>query len=313
MKKPALRSIASFILRSLFFLKPGEKFLVVTDPVLFSLAVPFVEEAERLGAISCLRVIPVGKVHGEEPPAPAGQLLYEADAAILITSFSLSHTRARKTASRHGVRIASLPNTTRDMLLRAIPVSYKSLLKKAFNIAKRLRYAKEIIVKTAKGTLIHFSKMGRREVFADTGILKDRGAFSNLPAGEVCLAPREGTASGKIVVDGSAPYLGKLRSSLTLSFKGGRLVSLGGSGSGKLWKILSSKGRKAFNLAEFGIGINPKARITGKILEDEKAVGTVHFALGNNLSFGGHVDVPLHLDFVIRSPRIFLDGKRLGT
>lgn len=310
MNKPTIQSVASLVLRSLFSLKPGEKFLIITDPVLFTLAVPFVEEAERMGAISCLRVIPTGKVHGEEPPAPAGQLLYEADAAMLITSFSLSHTRARKSASRHGTRIASLPNSTQAMLLRAIPVSYKSILRKAFSIAKRLRCAKEISVETAKGTSIRFSKRGH-DVFADTGILKTKGVFSNLPAGEVCLAPRESTAYGKVVVDGSVPYLGKLRSPLALYFRRGNLVSLSGNGSKKLWKILLSKGRKAFNLAEFGIGINPRARITGKVLEDEKAVGTVHFALGNNRSFGGRVDVPLHLDFVLRSPRIFLDGMRL--
>ena len=43
--------------------------------------------------------------------------------------------------------------------------------------------------------------------------------------------------------------------------------------------------------------------------EDEKAYGTCHIALGNNIGFGGKVDVPLHIDCVIKKPTIFLDDK----
>lgn len=62
-------------------------------------------------------------------------------------------------------------------------------------------------------------------------------------------------------------------------------------------------------MAELGIGLNPKAKIIGIILEDEKVIGTVHIALGNNLSYGGTNDVPLHLDGVIKSPDVYVDGK----
>jgi len=64
-------------------------------------------------------------------------------------------------------------------------------------------------------------------------------------------------------------------------------------------------------LAEFGIGTNDQAKITGNVLEDEKVLGTCHIAFGNNISFGGKVYVPLHIDCVIDKPTIFFDGKKV--
>jgi leucyl aminopeptidase (aminopeptidase T) len=45
------------------------------------------------------------------------------------------------------------------------------------------------------------------------------------------------------------------------------------------------------------------------VLEDEKVLGTCHIALGNNLSLGGSVDAPLHLDGVLKKPTIRIDGR----
>jgi leucyl aminopeptidase (aminopeptidase T) len=45
------------------------------------------------------------------------------------------------------------------------------------------------------------------------------------------------------------------------------------------------------------------------VLEDEKVLGTAHIAFGNNLSMGGSIDVPLHLDGVLIRPTIEIDGR----
>jgi leucyl aminopeptidase (aminopeptidase T) len=36
-------------------------------------------------------------------------------------------------------------------------------------------------------------------------------------------------------------------------------------------------------------------------------MGTVHIAMGNNLLFGGTVDVPVHLDCIILNPTLVVD------
>ncbi|RMF05165.1 aminopeptidase, partial [Candidatus Woesearchaeota archaeon] len=47
------------------------------------------------------------------------------------------------------------------------------------------------------------------------------------------------------------------------------------------------------------------------VLEDEKVLGTAHVALGNNISFGGSVNVPVHIDGVFRKPTVFVDGRKI--
>ena len=68
---------------------------------------------------------------------------------------------------------------------------------------------------------------------------------------------------------------------------------------------------KAFAVAEFGIGTNPKAIITGDILEDEKVLGTIHIAFGNNLSMGGKLKVSSHVDGVVTKPDVYFDKEQI--
>jgi len=64
-------------------------------------------------------------------------------------------------------------------------------------------------------------------------------------------------------------------------------------------------------IAELGIGTNPRARVTGHILEDEKAIGTAHLAFGTSASFGGVNVAGVHIDGLLRKPTIDLDGTSL--
>jgi len=74
---------------------------------------------------------------------------------------------------------------------------------------------------------------------------------------------------------------------------------------------LSNYEKEAKNIAEFGVGTNPKAKVSGNILEDEKVFGTIHIALGSNYDFGGQVKAPIHLDGIIKTPTVLVDEKYL--
>ncbi len=69
-----------------------------------------------------------------------------------------------------------------------------------------------------------------------------------------------------------------------------------------------SDNANASNVAEIGIGVNPKAKLCGNILEDEKVLGTCHVAFGSNINFGGSVDAKVHLDGIIKNPTVLVDG-----
>src|SRR3989338_8622413 len=127
----------------------------------------------------------------------------------------------------------------------------------------------------------------------------------------ILLAPVEGTANGAYVVDASFAGIGKLKSPIKIYVKNGRAVKIYGEKADVLNELLDSAGKDARNIAEFGIGTNEKAKITGNILEDEKVIGTCHIALGNNVGFGGKTSVQLHLDGIIKNTTIFVDENKI--
>ncbi|RLG80550.1 MAG: hypothetical protein DRO09_03000 [Thermoprotei archaeon] len=63
------------------------------------------------------------------------------------------------------------------------------------------------------------------------------------------------------------------------------------------------------NIAEFGIGTNPKARRPDNVLEAEKIKGTIHIAIGGSSHLGGVVEADIHEDFVIPRPTVIVDGE----
>jgi leucyl aminopeptidase (aminopeptidase T) len=61
--------------------------------------------------------------------------------------------------------------------------------------------------------------------------------------------------------------------------------------------------------AELGIGLNPKITdLTGNSLFDEKAIKTLHIAIGDNSVFGDDISSFIHADLVTRRPSLVLDG-----
>lgn len=67
-------------------------------------------------------------------------------------------------------------------------------------------------------------------------------------------------------------------------------------------------------IGELGIGLNPNARLTGNLLEDEKAFRTVHIAFGNNQDMpGGKNSSKTHRDYLIKQPTLtvtYQDGSQ---
>ena len=305
-----LKKAVSSSLVNCIGIKKNEKVLVITDKPLRKIGYTFFNAALRLGADVVLTEIKPRTIHGVEPPEHVTNSMKKADVIIIPTSKSLSHTRARREACKiYGARCASLPGITEDIIKRTLIADYLTIAKRTYKLAKLLTNASSVSVTTSVGTNIKFSIKGRKG-FADTGITKTPGSFSNLPAGEACISPVEGTANGVIIVDGSIAPIGKLKHFIKLYVVSGYVISIEGKKEAeKLKEILKKYHKTAKNIAEFGIGTNNTAIVTGNILEDEKALNTVHFALGNNKSFGGRISVPLHLDAVLLNPTIKIDNK----
>ncbi len=283
--------------------------LIVADTIKETIGRAFYEYARGITSSSEIVVIQPTAEHASEPPKDVAKKMLEYNVQILVTQKSLTHTRARREATRKGARIATMPSITEETANRCLDVDYKELRERSNCLYDILKKTAEVRVYTELGTDIKFKVGGSGFFGKDGGVFDYPGAYGNLPEGEVAFAPCE--CEGVYVVDASFPGLGLLSAPITFTVNSGMVSRIEGDRSDLVRRRLDKVGPLAYLVAELGIGLNPKARIVGNILEDEKVIGTAHIAVGNNLSFGGKNDVPLHLDGVITKPDIFADGLKI--
>jgi leucyl aminopeptidase (aminopeptidase T) len=227
------------------------------------------------------------------------------------------------------------PSTTVESFIRTVPIDYIELQRRCAKIKQVLDKAAEVHVIAPSGTDITIGLKGR-EAKSDDGDFSVPGSGGNLPAGETFISPENGTAKGRICFDGSisvnegeliivTPIECIVEDGFIREIRGGEEAACLEqtikeaernaiefeqekklpAGSGKIYA------RNARNIGELGIGLNPAARITGKMLEDEKAFRTCHFAIGSNYD----EDAPslIHLDGLVKTPTItaiFTDGTK---
>ena len=293
-----------------FGVKSGESVLIVVDTnTPESIGKSLFEAAEKIGCEVMLLTMLQRARHGEEPPLAVAEAMNNADVVVAPTSMSLTHTQARINACKAGARIASMPGITESMMSSGgMTADYNRVNEIAIQLNERLEKAKEIRIVTDLGTDIVINLEGATWMM-DTGLCHEPGSSANLPAGELYIAPTN--ANGVFVVDGSMSGFGILDSPLEFTVKDRYVTDIKGEQADRLRSMLDAVGEKARNVAELGIGINPKAQIIGNVLEDEKVGDTVHIAIGDNSTFGGDVIAGIHLDGIITKPRVFADNEEI--
>jgi leucyl aminopeptidase (aminopeptidase T) len=302
-----LLKAARIAVKNCMGVKSFESVLIVTDESRIKIAEAIRKAADEVAKETLLMVMRERTRHGEEPPKAVEKAMCAADVVLAPTTYSLTHTQARLRATEAGARIATMPMITEDMMMRgAMFADYKKVRALTMKVAKLLDDASAVEIETKIGTKLHMSIAGRK-AHPDTGIFHKPGDFGNLPAGEAFIAPIEGTAEGRTIVDGS--MVDRVRGTVEIMFERGVAQKISGSPALRLVKMLRKAGPEAMNLAEFGIGTNPKAKLIGNVLENEKVLGTCHIALGDNSTFGGKVRAGIHMDGIIKHPTIKLDGK----
>jgi len=225
-----------------------------------------------------------------------------AQVVIALANNSTSHTNFRKLACAAGARFASLPHFDPAMFFSSMQVDWSALVVRTDRLAAAVNLAVTMEATTPDGTSLRFGKVGR-VAEGDTGMLTAPGSFGNLPAGEVYLAPVEGTTEGVMVIT-HAPTR-QLATPLQLIIRGGEVVEIVGDEPyrAKL-EAKFAESRLNRNIAELGIGTNDRASRPDNVLEAEKILGTIHIALGDNSGFGGTVSTPFHEDYVLFQPTL---------
>jgi leucyl aminopeptidase (aminopeptidase T) len=290
----------------------GEGVVVVTDDERVDIGEALYEAALDATDDATIVRYPPGDNHGEEPPGAVAAAMEAGDVFLAPTSKSLSHTRARSAATDAGARGATLPGITREVFTTGLDADYAQIAAHCEAVLDQVAGADEIRVTTELGTDITFEP-GDRSWREDTGMVHDPGDFSNLPAGEVFVAPE--TATGTFIVDGTMRPYDRLDDGQTLRFEveDGQVTEIGDDQiRDEFADLAETAGDAVYNLAELGIGTNVAITdLAGSVLLDEKAAGTVHIAIGDNAGIGGDVDAPIHSDGVITNPTVYADGTEI--
>ena len=304
-----LLSAALVAARDCMGVRAGEQVVIVTDEPMRLLAQALFRANVSLKAETVIVEMAPRESNGAEPPALVAQLMAQADVVFCPTSKSLTHTDSRRAASAAGARVATLPGVTEEIMVRCMNADYHAIAARTRRLCRLMEQTKVVHVVAPGGTDIRLPIEGRA-AHASSGLFREKGQWGNLPTGESYVAPVEGVSSGIVVVDGSMAGIGMVEQPIRIVVRDGYAEEItGGPEAERLIALLAPHGRDARTVAEFGIGTNDKAILSGKIIEDEKVMGTIHIALGDNKSMGGSVRVASHLDGLIKRPTVWFDKK----
>jgi leucyl aminopeptidase (aminopeptidase T) len=314
MKEEEIIDVAAKALAWVTDLKSNEDVIVVTDEAKREVGDAFCEGAKELGSQAKIYKLPKERPLTEVPEK------FHLDANVFVNVFEmmsgemsfrvkLLHKEVRKNS-----RVIHATGITKQMMRKNGPVDtdYGMVFAKAQKLISALESVDLIVITTSAGTNLLLNTMDR--VF-DTDVKIGPGCYGNIPSGEVYGAPIEESGRGILVCDGSIGDFGLASRNVFITVTRGKIASLEakeGKYQQKLLRALSQD-RMANVIGKLGIGLNPNAKITGNLLEDEKANGTLHIAFGRNLDIkGGRNDSGAYRDFLIRNPTLrvkYANGK----
>lgn len=292
--------------------KPGETVLISTDSNKLRIAESLAGAAYAVGATPIIIVIPPVKTHGAQLPEPVVAAFREADVFLQPSTWSQTHTKARVEAIKAGKRGSTMCEVTEDALcVGAIEADYEECDKLGRKLGAILAESKEVRITTPLGTDI-IGEVKDRPVQYETGLFREAGQFAAFPDSEINISPVEGTAEGKAVIDVSIMSIGiTMYDPVTLIVKEGKVIDIQGGMSARRFRetLDALEDEKAFNYAEFGIGLNPCARLAATNLEDLGRLGNCHCGIGSNFAIGGKVMAPNHHDAIFKDGSVYFDGK----
>jgi leucyl aminopeptidase (aminopeptidase T) len=218
---------------------------------------------------------------------PMEEVLGASSIVIAMPQFSATAPLYPRAKKSNRLRVGSMPGVAKFMEESGLSADYNKIQKQCKKLEPIFNRAVAAEVEFSTGHRCFFDLPAENKALIDDGILHpDRAgsndALSNLPAGEVFCVPNENENSR---THGELPEK-RGDNVIVYVVKNNRIVDVKGSGpdvAALRQKFASDQGWQ--NIAEFAIGLNDKARVTGIVLEDEKA--GFHWAYGRSDHFGG--------------------------
>ncbi len=219
-------------------------------------------------------------------------------------------------AERYGMDEDALSTT----FWNGVNIDYSDLQARGQQVKAALAAGNEMHITNPNGTDLKVRVQGRPVLVSDGIIsaedIKQGGPSLSvyLPAGEVFTTPVPGTAEGKVVHTRSF-YRGKQVDNLTLTFAGGKVTEVSGSGPGYAdlkagYDAVEDARKDLFGFVD--LGINPNVTLpAGSTVGTWVPAGAVTVGTGSNTWAGGDNSVPYGMTVFLPGSTVMLDGKAI--
>jgi leucyl aminopeptidase (aminopeptidase T) len=320
-----LASVARLIVEECMRVEPGEEMLLVTDTRIGeymgtdAIIMAVMGAVRAAGAEAQLMTYNPRERPNAELPVITAAAMKAADGVFTLPTRPPGHTRAARDAYTGGTRLIMLASGTSyghgDAAYRLMPRDRNELHRMSeltTRLADVFRQGHHVRFTTAKGTDLTM-EIGGRWVYNNNGIAKP-GELEVIPAGLAGTGPKHGTASGRLVVDASiSPIYEPLTEPMIFEISDGYITSVEGGSQAEEWRQTAEElnDPDVFNIAEIGVGVHPRARVSGHPLEDERIYGSCHIGIGTDISFGGDVHTKWHVDANVLNATLDVDGERI--
>lgn len=219
-------------------------------------------------------------------------------------------------AERYGMNQDALAS----MFWNGVNLDYSELQTRGEQVKAALAAGNEMHITNSNGTDLKVRVQGRPVLVSDGIIsaedIKQGGPAVSvyLPAGEVYTTPVPGTAEGKVVHTRTF-YRGKPVDDLTLTFAGGKLTGMTGTGPGYAgmkaeYDAVQDPRKDLFGFVD--LGINPNVTLPANTTVGTWVpAGAVTVGAGANTWAGGDNSVPYALTVFLPGSTVMLDGKAI--
>lgn len=244
-----------------------------------------------------------------EPPAPVAAALKAADVWFEFSLQYLLYTNARLEATAAGCRHTSLEAMDVDMMVRTIGrVDYPTM----DELGRRLRslcMAAEVVRVTDPNGTDLICPIDKHPPQYLPGSGQPGQGFSKMLGGQSGFSALIEETSGTIAFDGCIwppAEIGPLSAPVRLTIERGHITDVSGGKEAQIFErwLAKFESQVLRRIAHLSFGFNPGvARISGRILEDERVFGCM------NIGFGPQrLGSPSHTDGVLLRPSIMADN-----
>ena len=231
-----------------------------------------------------------GRVEGTE--VDLEEALLQSTMVIAMTEYSATAPLTNLAKSHDDFRAASMPGVQRRMEQSSLAADYRQVARRCQTIAGAMAGAVLLDVLFSTGHRCWFDLRHRKAELDDGSLprFKDKDRVINLPSGETYIVPYEGefeevpswTAGTIPVIEGDELVLFHVVANTVVVVEGDGPVA-------DRYADFFEEDPARANIAEVAFGVNDMARVTGIVLEDEKA--GFHWAFGRSDHLGGMVGV----------------------